>query len=235
MKKTLWVAIAGALAATVVAASAQEVLSENAVGYIKRTIPAGGKFQTFGVPLNSMTEASNVFGRTSVAQEAPRGTTVYFWNLTPTPGWVQNTKGLSGWGSAYSNRTVLPGEGFMLKSATTSTLPIEVTITGEVPDTSPLNFGIAGGSNLNMVANAYPVDVIFGQTPLAINSARGSTVFFWDVTANGGAGGWVQNTRGLSGWGTAYSNRVVQAGEGFMLKETGTSRVWTNAKPYTWP
>ena len=43
MKKTLWIAIAGALAASVIAASAQEVLSANAVGYIKKTLPAGGK------------------------------------------------------------------------------------------------------------------------------------------------------------------------------------------------
>ena len=37
----------GAFAASIDAASAQEVLSANAVGYIKRTIPAGGGFQTF--------------------------------------------------------------------------------------------------------------------------------------------------------------------------------------------
>ena len=36
MKKTLWIAIVGALAASVIAASAQtEVLSGNAVGYVK--------------------------------------------------------------------------------------------------------------------------------------------------------------------------------------------------------
>ena len=34
MKKTLWIAIAGVLVASVIAASAQEVLSANAVGYI---------------------------------------------------------------------------------------------------------------------------------------------------------------------------------------------------------
>ena len=36
MKKSLWVAIAGALAISVVAASAQEVLSANTIGYIKK-------------------------------------------------------------------------------------------------------------------------------------------------------------------------------------------------------
>ncbi len=235
MKKTMWIAMVGAFAASIVAASAQEVLSANAVGYIKRTVPAGGGFQTFAVSLNSMTESSNVFGRTSIAAEAPRGTTVYFWSLTPTPGWLSSTKGLSGWNAVYSNRVVAPGEGFMLKSATTSTVPIEVTITGEVPDVDPLSVAIVGSSNLNMVANSYPVDVTFGQTLLAINAARGSVASFWDTTLNGGKGGWLSTTKGLSGWNAVYSNRVVQAGEGFMLKEAGVSRVWTNAKPYTWP
>ena len=229
MKKTMWIAMVGAFAASIVAASAQEVLSANAVGYIKRTVPAGGGFQTFAVPLNSMTESSNVFGRTSIAAEAPRGTTVYFWTLTPTPGWASSTKGLSGWSAAFSNRGVVPGEGFFMKSATTSTIPIELTITGEVPDTDPLAAAVVGSSNLNMLANAYPVDFIFGQSQLAINAARGSQVSFWE------SGTWAQNTKGLSGWNAAFSNRVVQAGEGFMLKEAGVSRVWTNAKPYTWP
>ena len=44
MRKSLWLAIAGALVVSVVAASAQsEVLSANAVGYIKINLPAGGK------------------------------------------------------------------------------------------------------------------------------------------------------------------------------------------------
>ena len=128
MKKTMWIAMVGAFAASIVAASAQEVLSANAVGYIKRTIPAGGGFQTFAVSLNSMTESSNVFGRTSIAAEAPRGTTVYFWNTTPTPGWASSVKGLAGWNAAYSNRVILPGEGFMMRSASTSTVPIRCAL-----------------------------------------------------------------------------------------------------------
>ena len=58
MKKTLWIAIAGALVASVIAASAQEVLSANAVGYIKKTLPAGGKLVALSAPLNSMTAAT---------------------------------------------------------------------------------------------------------------------------------------------------------------------------------
>ena len=118
MKKTLWIAIAGALAASVIAASAQEVLSANAVGYIKKTLPASGKLIALSAPLNSMTESSIVFGRTSIAQEAPVGSWVYFWDPALQV-WSPGSKSGKGWGGAQSNRVVLAAEGFFLKEVNT--------------------------------------------------------------------------------------------------------------------
>ena len=120
MKKTMWIAMAAAFAASIVAASAQEVLSANAVGYIKKTLPANGKFIMVSIPLNSMTEASNVFGRTSIAQEAPQNTTVYFWNPL-TQKWDPGTKGIKGWAAGQSNRVVTAGEGFFFKESASIT------------------------------------------------------------------------------------------------------------------
>ena len=118
MKKTLWIAMAGALVASVVAASAQEVLSANAVGYIKKTMPAQGQFVLVGLPLDSMTEASNVFGRTSIAQEAAAGSYVYFWN-SGSQTWSGGSKisATKGWTAAVSNHIVAAGDGFFLKSS----------------------------------------------------------------------------------------------------------------------
>ena len=120
MKKTLWITIVGALAASVVAASAQEVLSANAVGYIKKTVPAGGKFVTVAISLDSMTETNIVFGRTSVAQEAAVGSYVYFWNEA-LQAWGGGAKraGVLGWQPAQSNYSVKAGEGFFLKEKST--------------------------------------------------------------------------------------------------------------------
>jgi hypothetical protein len=94
MKKTLWILMAGALIASVVAASAQEVLSANAVGYIKKTLPANGQLVALSVPLDSMTEADIVFGRTSVAQEAPVGSWAYFWTGASWAGGTKNRQGM---------------------------------------------------------------------------------------------------------------------------------------------
>ena len=225
MKKTLWIAIAGALVASVIAASAQEVLSANAVGYIKKTLPAGAKLISLSVPLNSMTEASIVFGRTSVASEAPVGSTVFFWTGTA---WSGGTKGSKGWQAAESNKVLAAGEAFFLKGVA-GDVDREVTITGEVPEDATLARAVTGGGNLTALGNSYPVDMKFGTSSVASNASVGSTVFFWTGTA------WSGGTKGAKGWQAAESNRVVLAAEGFFLKEIGSGWVWTNSKPYTWP
>ena len=121
MKKTLWIAMVGALVASVVAASAQtEVLSANAVGYIKKSLPAGGDLVAMSIPLDSMTETNIVFGRTSVAQEAPVGAIVSFWDEGAQV-WVGGAKSGKGWSPGQSNKVVAAGESFFLREAGTAT------------------------------------------------------------------------------------------------------------------
>ena len=230
MKKTLWIAIAGALAASVIAASAQEVLSANAVGYIKKTLPASGKLIALSAPLDSMTESSIVFGRTSIAQEAPTGSTVFFWDPV-LQGWSGGVKGTKGWQPAQSNKVIASGEAFFLKGSASDVIDREITITGEVPADTSLPRSVPGSALLGTVGNPFPVDFKFGTSSLASNATQGSTVFFWDTVAQGWSGG----VKGSKGWQPAQSNRVVLAAEGFFLKEVGSGYVWTNSKPYTWP
>ena len=230
MKKTLWIAMAGALVASVVAASAQEVLSANAVGYIKKTMPASGGMVMVNIPLDSMTEASNVFGRTSIAQEAPQGSTVYFWD-TVMQQWAPGSKGSKGWAGAQSNRVVLAGEGFFLKGSNAAPAAVDVTITGEVPDANPIVRAIPGSGAYGTLANAYPVDMNFGESDVAKNASQNSIVYFWNESLQQ----WDAGNKGIKGWQPAQSNKVVTAGEGFFLKEVGTVTTWTNTKPYTWP
>jgi len=230
MKKTMWIAMAAAFAASIVAASAQEVLSANAVGYIKKTLPANAKLIMVSVPLNSMTETSNVFGRTSLAQEAPQGSTVYFWD-TVLQQWAPGSKGSKGWAGAQSNRVVLAGEGFFLKGSNAAPSAVDVTITGEVPDSDPIVRAIPGSGAYGTLANAYPVDMKFGESDVAKNATTNSVVYFWDETNQQ----WAPGSKGSKGWAGAQSNRVVVAGEGFFLKEAQTVTIWTNTKPYTWP
>ena len=115
MKKTLWIVMAGALIAAVAATAQTEVLSQNAVGYIKKTLPAGGKFVSLSIPLDSMTNTNIVFGETSVATEAPAGTVVYFWDNV-NQGWIPGGKSTKGWGPLQAGREVEAGEGFLMRA-----------------------------------------------------------------------------------------------------------------------
>ncbi len=237
MKKSLWIAMAGALAVSVLAASAQEVLSANTIGYIKKQLPEGGRLITVSVPLLSMVEGSNVFGRTSFAQEAPVGSVVYFWNVTNQT-WISGSKtevlGSIRWPTAISNRVIAGGEFVFIKGPNAAE-PVEITIAGEVPTATTLIRALPGDNAIGAVANPYPADFVFGKSSLALNASVGSVVYFWNITNQTWVSGSKTEVLGSIRWPTAISNRVVQATEGFFLKEAGTITTWTNAKPYTWP
>jgi hypothetical protein len=113
MKKIL-LASALVLAIAVSAAVAQEVLSQNAVGYIKVTTPAG-KFVSVAQPLNNMGKAENKFGETSIAQELPQGSTCIFWSPT-SQGWSGGERRQRLAGGRQSNKVIAAGEGFFIKS-----------------------------------------------------------------------------------------------------------------------
>lgn len=236
MKKTLWIAMIGALAASVVAASAQEVLSANAVGYIKKTLPAGGKLVSMSIPLDSMTETNIVFGRTSVAVEAPVNSWVYFWD-PQGQAWVGGLKSPVGggrWGTIQSNYVLRVGEGFFMKGAATELSDVEVTITGEVPADASLSRAIPGSGGLGTVGNPYPVDFKFGESSLALGASVNSWVYFWNPDSQAWAGG-IKSPVGGGRWGNIQSNYVVQAGEAFFLKEAAEVTTWNAVRPYTWP
>ena len=226
MKKIL-LASALVLAIAVSAAVAQEVLSQNAVGYIKVPLPAN-KFVSVAQPLDNMGKAENKFGETSIAQELPQGSTVFFWS-PEGQGWSGGMKSGKGWQAGDSNRVIAAGEGFFIKSPTNT----EVTITGEVPDEPSLARTIPGNMAFGTLANPYPVDFKFGESDAAKNATVGSYVYFWDMNIQGWSGG--GKAGGTKGWAGGQSNRVVAAGEGFFLKEAEGVTTITTVKPYTWP
>lgn len=229
MKKILML-IAGALAVSVVAATAQEVLSANAVGYIKKTLPANGGLVAMSIPLNPMDAAETVFGDTSVAEEAPVNAIVSFWDPIGQS-WIGGAKSGKGWGPAEAGYVLQPGEGFFLKGDPAAVSDVEVTITGEVPSDATLDRAIPGSGALGTLANPYPVDFTFGTSAFASNASIDSVVSFWNVDDQS----WIGGAKSGKGWGPAEAGYVVQAGEGFFLREEGAPANWTMDKPYTWP
>lgn len=232
MKKKMLIGLCAALALSVAAALAQEVLSANTIGYIKKQLPAGGKLITVSIPLNNMTAAQNVFSNLSLSTEAPTLSDVFFWD-TGQQIWVGGTKkAKGGWDASVVTQIVSAGQFFFLKGPATSTVPTEITIAGEVPDVSSMARAIPGSGQLGSMANPYPADFVFGTSSLASNATVLSDVFFWDS----GDQQWVGGTKKVKGgWDASVVTQKVIATSGFFLKEAGTVTTWTNAKPYTWP
>lgn len=232
MKKKMLIGMCAALALSVAAASAQEVLSANTIGYIKKQLPAGGKLITVSIPLFNMTAPNNVFSNLSLAAEVPFGSGASFWDPV-SQAWVGGAKKVKGgWDASVATQIVASGDFFFLKGPATSAVPTEITIAGEVPDVGTLARAIPGSSLLGSVANPYPADFIFGTSSLASNATVGSSVSFWDVNSQTWAGG-AKKIKG--GWDASVVTQKVLATSGFFLKEAGTVTTWTNAKPYTWP
>ena len=232
MKKKLLIGLSVALMVSVVAALAQEVLSANTIGYIKRELPAQGKLITVSVPLFNMTAPNNVFSNLSLASEVPFGSAVSFWDPVGQT-WANGTrKTKGGWDANVATQIVASGDFFFIMGPATSTVPTEITIAGEVPDTATLTRAIPGGNALGSMANPYPADFVFGTSSLASNATTGSAASLWDPVAQGWNSG-VKKAKG--GWDSNVATARVAATEGFFLKEYGTYHTWTNAKPYTWP
>ena len=230
MKKTMWVAIGAVLVLSVVASTAQEVLAVNSIGYIKRELPPGGDLITVSLPLHSMTAENHVFSNLSLSAEAPVNSSVSFWDVA-NQRWTGGLKGGKGWAANVITQQIAAGEFFFLKGPATSTVPTEITITGELPNETTQARSTPGSGALGSMANPYPADFVFGNSSLAANASVDSSVSFWDVDNQR----WTGGLKGGKGWVANVVTQVVTATEGFFLKEAGTVTQWTVDKPYTWP
>lgn len=229
--KKLMSLVALAVVGSVVAASAQEVLSANAVGYVKRTVPAGGKFQIVSVPFANIAseDGSYKFSDTQIASDLPLLSEVMFWD-DAQQSWVTGRKTGKGW-TGLPTTPLKAGEAFFLKSPDSSTDDVEVTAAGEVPADATLSRAyVGGGSALSTAASAYPVDVKFADTELADALPLLSEVMFWDAEGQS----WSTARKTGKGW-TGVPAEPIQAGEGFFVKSAGAAGTWDAVKPYTWP
>lgn len=230
MKKTMWMVVVAVLAGSVVAATAQEVLALNSIGYIKKQLPPGGDLITVSLPLHSMTAEAHVFSNLSLSVEAPILSVVSFWDANAQK-WVGGSKGGKGWAANVVTQQIAAGEFFFLKGPVAATEPTEITITGELPNESTISRSTPGSGALGSMANPYPTDFVFGTSALASNATILSVVSFWDVNDQK----WVGGSKGGKGWAANVVTQVVSATEGFFLREAGVASQWTVDKPYTWP
>ena len=225
--KKLMSLVALAVIGSVVAASAQEVLSANAVGYIKKTVqpsqlaPVVYPFDIIG----SEGEGGILFTNMQVAADLPANSKVHFWNGET---WDTYSKTAMGWGGQSRNKRVAYGEMFFIQPAANSQIT-EFTLAGEVPDAPKTVRKITANGSLDAVGVAYPTEQVFTNTTIAIKAPAQSRVHFWNGET------WETFTKTAMGWGGQARNKKLEAGEGFFIELKGTSVDWEQDKPYSWP
>jgi hypothetical protein len=237
MKKTLAAILAvGMIAGVASAQTSSNVLSQNAVGYVKAEVQPG-EFSLLAQPFNSIDgdpTPSNVFG-----DSLPVGTTLYVWDAvsatysfetyqTQTAGFPPVTT------TNWSPDTALlePGKGFWVQVPTT----VDVTLMGEVPANASADVSIVEG--FTMAAVPYPVDITVEETAIGANPAVGDTIYLWDsetqsysfITYQTETSGFPPTT--TTNW--APSSVTIPAGSGFWYQTT-VARTPSESKPYSWP
>jgi hypothetical protein len=157
---------------------------------------------------------SNIF------KNFPVGSRFYFWN-GPIQAWTAGSGSSKGW-NGIGSRQVLPGEAFFLEPSTEYT----AVLTGTAPE-SPVSTPVNGNNKISALGYPYPADIPWPDTQLAASLPPGSMVSFWHPAYNSFHTTFFKAPAAKGGgWGSAASNYVVHAGDGFAVWQSGTNFNW---------
>ena len=232
MKKTALAAVlmvVGSIAHGQVRPANQGVL--NAVGFVK-IVGERGRYTLARSDFEDPNGAGGLTVGRMFGEQLPAGTTVYLWNRSAAMYKSVSKFPRGGWGAAGTTR-VERGAGFWIRvPSTAASNRYPVYLIGNVPDriTAPTT-EIPGVSGLNMLGYPYPYPMKWTNTDIARSVPGNSTLYLWDQS-NQVYASYMKSARGS--WGSRMSNVVLNPGQGFWLRNTGTFD-WVEAKPYTWP
>ena len=223
------------LSGFVLMASAQEdqyAYSANAVGVIRKTLPAG-KMMLVSVPLDdaTSTNAAIPFLELPFLTTLPNNSTINMWD-PETSEWVSGVKSRGKWSGLVTNESLQSGQSLFIKNGGSSA--VTLTLVGEVPEDSSIPVALANANQIQGCANPYPVSFVFGTSSLASNAVNNSTVNFWDVENSD----WISGSKSRGSWDAKVRTKTVAPAEGFLLKNGATAasgRTWEVSKPYEWP
>jgi len=230
MKSKLAVLVGALLLAGSAYAQTNQVLSVNAVGYVKVDLVASNKLHLLAnnfEPLSAPIAISNTFA------SMPVGTSIILWNSGAQAYEAPITRGLFGWPVAGTN-TLKRGASYFLRTSSSGTnvATYPVYLMGEVPDsqTAPTSSHTTA-VGLSFVGNSYPVIASWTNSAVAKAMPVGASVLTWDVAAQAYQ---APITKGLFGWPVAGNLLMIQPGQGIIVRTTN-SVAFSDVKPYTWP
>lgn len=218
MKRILIIVAVVAMAASISYGQTQ-VLSRNAVGYVRLTAATG----TFNFVSHNFVniDGAAITVTNLLGDQVPAGSIVYLWNEA-TQGYISESRAPFGW--TPGTNIIERGRGFWLKMAdSAASNQYQIYLMGEVPDATNSDNAVIG---FNMVGYPYPVETYWTNTDLAKNAAVGDIVYFWTGSGYGSAS--------LSPIGWIPATNMVTPGMGFWFKSSAAV-AWDETKPYTWP
>ena len=245
MKKILLMVLAVTMVGSLAFGQTQ-VLSRNAVGYVKVDVMSNG-LTLASISFNAFSNTiPGVFGAQLSGNNNPAGADqIIKWNPT-TQSYVQYYKRASGeWRKVgetnLTTDTVSPGECFFIRNARTTNQT--VYLMGEVPDSfTAVTTTVAGVPGLQMVSYSYPVEVsitnmsLFSTAVKNNNPAGADQILKWNPTTQSYVVYYVRSTGWRKVGETTNTTDKMAPGEGFFYLRRGTtSFAWTENKPYTWP
>ena len=227
MKKLIALMLAFGVTAGIAHAQTQ-VLSQNAVGYVKQEIEEG-KLYLVTNPFLNLDSPSGEHLLVEMLDAVPNNTIVSIWdNAAQT--YINYARGARGaWLGDAPTATLEPGEAFFLRIPE-GTGSADLFLMGEVPSDDEVNQGRVPG--LTFLGFPYPAQVMFTNTSMAINVPNNTIVSIWDAVnstyinyAKGARGAWLGDA----------PTAVIQPGQAFIVRSSEAGNDWDEVKPYTWP
>jgi hypothetical protein len=216
MKRTVTLAAAALLVASAALAETN-VLSQNAVGYIK--VEAGAnQYKLIGSVFNPLEENATVASVLGT-NDVPAGTRVFLFNQSSQTYVQELMHSTLGW--LPGTNIIEVGDGMWLVSPSDKTF----YMMGEVPANTTNNVDVVAGYQL--LTFPYPTGIAITNTFLNTIAKPGDRVFTFDGTNYHQA-----LKHSTLGW--LPADFTLNPGEGFWYT-TSSNFTWQETKPYEWP
>lgn len=225
MKKLLSL-VAAALVMGTMAYGQTNVLSQNAVGYVKVTVDAGDLALVRNDFVNI--DGSPVTIPTLLGDQVPANSVAHVWDRVGGS-YASVTKGGRGWPAGATNE-LMRGDAFFLQiPAAAAEASYDVYLLGEVPADAEAT---VANIQVDAIGYPYPAAVNWTATTLSESMAASDTLHVWDQATQT----YVSITKGGRGWPAAADTVVIEPGQAFWVETAAaTPADWTETKPYDWP
>jgi hypothetical protein len=217
MKKAVILASA-ALLITSAALAETNVLSQNAVGYIRKST-AEGNWNLIGMQFDTLDGETIVIGDVLGTNGVPNNTKVFIYDKIGAT-YLSETY-YDGFGWHPGTNAIERGDGVWVKTPASH----DFFVMGEVPSAATNNFSLVGG--FQIITYPYPVERALTNSILNDIAENNDKLYTFDGT------NYTTYTY-YDGFGWNPNDLIFEPGMAFWYR-SGSGASWSEPKPYRWP